>query len=107
MKQCAGRSGSLQMAAWLKPVPSVINGETGLPGKARGVDSSKPVLLGYSSIPDALLLKYIADSRHCREGQPREAHHTTVGSVIGTHAKSGAIVVAFFKNGDSNVDTQI
>lgn len=29
-----------------------------------GIDFSKPVLLGYSGLSDALLLKYIEDSRH-------------------------------------------
>lgn len=108
----------------IKPVLSVINGEIGMLGKARGskmgnnllvkemekaggVDFSKPVLLGYSGISDALLLKYIEDSRHIWEGNLEEVRYTTVGSVIGTHAGPGAVVVAFFKNGDSDIDTQI
>ena len=108
----------------IKPVLSVINGEIGLLGKARGskmgnnllvkemekvggVDFSKPVLLGYSGISDALLLKYIEDSRHIWEGNLPEVRYTTVGSVIGTHAGPGAVVVAFFKNADSNIDTQM
>lgn len=32
--------------------------------EAGGIDFSKPVLLGYSGLSDALLLKYIEDSRH-------------------------------------------
>ena len=64
----------------IKPVLSVIDGEIHLLGKARGskmgnnllvqeidkaggIDFSRPVLLGYSGISDALLLKYIEDSR--------------------------------------------
>lgn len=107
----------------IKPVLSVINGEIGILGKARGskmgnnllikemekvggVDFSKPVLLGYSGISDALLLKYIDDSRSIWEGNLDEVRYTTVGSVIGTHAGPGAVVVAFFRNGD-NIDPQI
>ena len=99
----------------IKPVLSVINGEINMLGKARGskmgnnllveeinksggIDFSKPVLLGYSGISDALLLKYIEDSRHIWEGNLNEVRYTTVGSVIGTHAGPGAVVVAFFKN---------
>ena len=99
----------------IKPVLSVIDGEIHLLGKARGskmgnnllvqeidkaggIDFSRPVLLGYSGISDALLLKYIEDSRHIWEGKLKEIRYTTVGSVIGTHAGPGAVVVAFFKN---------
>ena len=98
----------------IKPVLSVIGGEISMLGKARGskmgnnllaqeiakaggIDFSKPVLLGYSGISDALLLKYIEDSRHIWEGNLQEVRYTTVGSVIGTHAGPGAVVVAFFK----------
>ena len=99
----------------IKPVLSVIGGEIQMLGKARGskmgnnllvqeidkaggIDFSKPVLLGYSGISDALLRKYIEDSRHIWEGNLQEIRYTTVGSVIGTHAGPGAVVVAFFKN---------
>ena len=99
----------------IKPVLSVTDGEIHLLGKARGskmgnnlliqeidkaggIDFSKPVLLGYSGLSDALLLKYIEDSRHIWEGHLREVRYTTVGSVIGTHLGPGAVVVAFFKN---------
>lgn len=99
----------------IKPVLSVIDGEINMLGKARGskmgnnllvqeieraggVDFSKPVLLGYSGISDALLLKYIEDSKHIWEGNIDDIRYTTVGSVIGTHAGPGAVVVAFFKN---------
>lgn len=99
----------------IKPVISVTEGEINMLGKARGskmgnnllvqeidkaggVDFTKPVLLGYSGISDALLLKYIEDSRHIWEGNLDEIRYTTVGSVIGTHAGPGAVVVAFFKN---------
>ena len=98
----------------IKPVLSVVDGEINILGKARGskmgnnllvqeidkaggIDFSKPVLLGYSGISDALLVKYIEDSRHIWEGNLDEVRYTTVGSVIGTHAGPGAVVVAFFK----------
>ena len=99
----------------IKPVLSVIDGEIHMLGKARGskmgnnllvqesdkaggIDFSKPVLLGYSGISDALLKKYIEDSRHIWEGNLEEVRYTSVGSVIGTHAGPGAVAVAFFKN---------
>ena len=99
----------------IKPVLSVVDGEINMLGKARGskmgnnllveeinkaggIDFGKPVLLGYSGISDALLLKYIEDSRHIWEGNLKEVRYTTEGSVIGTHAGPDAGVVAFFKN---------
>ena len=98
----------------IKPVLSVIDGEIHLLGKARGskmgnnlliqeidkaggIDFSRPILLGYSGISDALLQKYIEDSRHIWEGNLNKIRYTTVGSVIGTHAGPGAVVVAFFR----------
>ena len=98
----------------IKPVLSVIDGEISMLGKARGskmgnnllvqeiekaggVDFTKPVMLGYSGLSDALLLKYIEDSKHIWEGNLQEVRYTTIGSVIGTHAGPGAVVVAFFK----------
>ena len=97
----------------IKPVVSVIDGEIQMLGKARGskmgnnllvqeiekaggVDFSRPVLLGYTGLSDALLLKYIEDSRRLWEGGLEQVRYTTVGSVIGTHAGPGAIAVAFF-----------
>ena len=99
----------------IKPGISVTNGEILMLGKARGskmgnnllvqeiekaggIDFSKPILLGYSGISDALLLKYIEDSKHIWEGNLDEIRYTSVGSVIGTHAGPGAVVVAFYKN---------
>lgn len=98
----------------IKPVLSVIDGEIDMLGKARGskmgnnllvqeiekaggVDFSKPVLLGYSGLSDALLLKYIEDSKHIWEAGLESVRYTVIGSVIGTHAGPGAIAVAFFK----------
>ncbi len=99
----------------IKPVLSVTNGTISILGKARGsrmgnnllieqitrsggIDFTMPVLLGYSGLSDALLLKYIEDSRHIWEGALDKLRYTTVGSVIGTHAGPGAVVVAFYRN---------
>ena len=98
----------------IKPVLSIACGEINMLGKARGskmgnnllvqeiekaggIDFEKPVLLGYTGISDALLQKYIEDSRTLWENNLQEVRYTTVGSVIGTHAGPGAIAVAFFK----------
>ena len=98
----------------IKPVLSICDGEIQMLGKARGskmgnnllvqeiekaggVDFSKPVLLGYTGLSDALLLKYIEDSKHIWEQGLEDIRYTTIGSVIGTHAGPGAVAVAFFK----------
>ncbi|HHT14719.1 MAG: DegV family protein [Christensenellales bacterium] len=98
----------------IKPVLSVIGGNINVLGKAMGskrgnnllvqeiekaggVDFTKPVLLGYSGISNALLLKYIEDSRLLWENELDEVRYATIGSVIGTHAGPGAVAVAFFK----------
>lgn len=98
----------------IKPVISVVDGEIAVLGKARGskmgnnllvqeiekaggVDFSKPVLLGYSGLSDALLLKYIEDSKHIWEKGLHQVRYTTIGSVIGTHAGPGAVAVGFYK----------
>lgn len=98
----------------IKPVLALINGEIHILGKARGskqgnnllvqeiekaggVDFSKPVLLGYTGLSDALLLKYIEDSKHIWENGLDHVRYTTIGSVIGTHVGPGAVAVAFFK----------
>ncbi len=99
----------------IKPVASIVDGEIVLLGKARGskqgnnllvteiekaggVDFSKPVLLGYTGLSDALLQKYIVDSSSLWEANTNELKTTMIGSVIGTHAGPGAIAVAFFQN---------
>lgn len=98
----------------IKPVVSVLDGEIQILGKARGskqgnnllvqeiekvggVDFDKPVLLGYTGLTDALLQKYMEDSKHLWENNLEEVRYTTIGSVIGTHAGPGAVAVAFFK----------
>ncbi len=99
----------------IKPVLSLIDGSINMLGKARGskqgnnllvqeiekaggVDFSKPVLLGYTGLSNALLLKYIEDSRGLWENGLKEIRYTPVGSVVGTHVGPGAVAVAFFKN---------
>lgn len=98
----------------IKPVIAVSDGEITILGKARGskmgnnllvqeieksggVDFGMPVLLGYTGLSDALLLKYIEDSMHLWECGLDEIRYTSIGSVIGTHAGPGAIAAAFFK----------
>ena len=99
----------------IKPVLSVENGEIKMLGKARGsrmgnnllveeinnaggVDFSMPLLLGFTGLSDAMLLKYIEDSKHIWSGNVDEVRYTSIGSVIGTHAGPDAVAVAFFKN---------
>ncbi len=98
----------------IKPVVSVVDGEINMLGKARGskmgnnllvqeidnaggVDFTKPVLLGFTGLSDALLVKYINDSKHIWEEGLDNVRYTSIGSVIGTHAGPGAIAAAFFK----------
>ncbi len=97
----------------IKPVIEVYDGEIKMLGKARGskqgnnflveeirkaggVDFEKPVLLGYTGLSDALLQKYIDDSKTLWENAKSELNTTIIGSVIGTHAGPGAVAVAFF-----------
>lgn len=98
----------------IKPVLSVTDGEIKMLGKARGskqgnnllvteianaggVDFSKPVLLGFTGLSDALLNKYIEDSSFLWKSAVDTLHTTLIGSVIGTHVGPGAVAVAFFK----------
>lgn len=98
----------------IKPVVCIQDGEIIVLGKARGskqgnnllikeieaaggVDFTKPLLLGYTGLSDALLRKYIQDSAFLWEGNVTELPTTIVGSVVGTHAGPGAVAVAFFK----------
>ena len=97
----------------IKPVIAVADGEVKMLGKARGskqgnnllvqeidkaggVDSEKPLLLGYTGLSDALLQKYIVDSAALWQGKVEQLPVSIVGSVVGTHAGPGAVAVAFF-----------
>lgn len=98
----------------LKPVVCVKDGEILTLGKARGskqgnnllvteiqktggVDFEKPIMLGYTGLSDVLLQKYIEDSKELWEEGTDELRSTPIGSVVGTHAGSGAVAAAFFK----------
>lgn len=97
----------------IKPVVTIRDGEISILGKARGskqgnnllateiqkcggVDFSKPLMLGYTGLSDALLEKYVLDSGSLWDGHGDCMQSTAIGSVIGTHAGPGAIAVAFF-----------
>lgn len=98
----------------IKPVVCIKDGEILMLGKARGskqgnnllvdeiekaggVDFDKPVLLGYTGLSDALLNKYIEDSKALWQDGADTLCSVVIGSVIGTHAGPGAIAAAFFK----------
>ena len=97
----------------IKPVITIEDGVIKMLGKARGsrqgnnllvqeiqkaggVDFTKPVMLGYTGLSDALLQKYIQDSIELWEGHKETLPVSIVGSVVGTHAGPGAVAVAFF-----------
>ena len=96
----------------IKPVITLRDGAVALVGKARGsknggnllnqfaekrgIDFSRPYLLGYTGLSDALLMKYAADSGELWRAYAEELPVTAIGSVIGTHGGPGAIAVAFF-----------
>ena len=96
----------------IKPVISIEGGQIVVLGKARGskkannllvekvaeegIDFSRPILLGYTGLSDALLQDYVRSSRQLWEGQTCKLDQTQLGSIIGTHAGPGAVAVAFF-----------
>ena len=100
----------------IKPAITITGGAVAMLGKARGskngnnllvkeiqktsgIDFSRPYLLGHTGLDDALLRKYIADSRQLWEGHTEELPTTTIGGTIGTHVGPGAVAVAFFAKG--------
>ncbi len=97
----------------IKPVIAIEDGEVAVLGKARGskngnnmlkemvkkeggIDFHMPHSLAYSGLSDAMLQKYIADSKELYEGQTDSLRISTIGSAIGTHVGPGAIAVSFF-----------
>lgn len=97
----------------IKPVVTIRDGQILILGKARGsrqgnnllvqeihkaggVDFDKPLLLGYTGLSDALLKKYVEDSKTLWENGTDQLNTALIGSVIGTHAGPGAVAVAFF-----------
>lgn len=98
----------------IKPVVTVRNGLIEVVGKARGskqgnnllnelilsgrgVDFSMPLALGYAGLSDALLQKYIQDSRRLWEGHVDTFPILPIGAAIGTYTGPGAIGAAFFE----------
>ena len=98
----------------LKPVVNIKDGVINMLGKARGskqgnnllvqeinkaggIDFSMPILLGYTGLTDVLLKKYMTDSAALWENGVENLPYTSIGSVVGTHAGSGAIAAAFFR----------
>lgn len=99
----------------IKPVVAVEDGAVAMVGKARGskqgnnllrqlveksggINFNMPFCLAYSGLSDALLQKYIADSKELWKGKTDRLPIATVGCTIGTHAGPGAVAVAFFEN---------
>lgn len=95
----------------IKPILSIKDGQILVLGKARGVkqgysllnketeaaggvDTDRPLLLGYTGTDDQLLSKYMEQSGDL---WPADTPRTIIGSVIGTHAGPGAVAAAFFK----------
>ncbi len=100
----------------IKPVIGIVDGKVEMLGKARGpkninnllrqltlengIDFVRPICLAYSGNDDALLQRYIADSKDLYEGKIDHLPIAKVGSVIGTHAAAGAVALAFFAAND-------
>lgn len=99
----------------IKPVITIENGEVKMLGRARGskngrnllnqqieasrgIDFSMPVALGYAGLSDALLQKYIHDSRALWEAYPAtNCQCIPWVQPIGTHVGPGAIALAYFE----------
>ncbi len=97
----------------IKPVISIRNGEIEVVGKARGlrrgnammteqvlasggIDTTKPMLLGYTGVSDDLLRAYQGDNDQLLPG---DTAATPIGSTVGTHVGPGAYAVSFFCKG--------
>lgn len=97
----------------IKPVVGVVDGEVSVLGKARGakhgnnllmeqirlcggVDFTKPYVLGYTGLSDALIRQYIESSKSVWENHADHLPVVTIGGTIGTHVGPGAVAVAFF-----------
>ncbi|MCC6098930.1 MAG: DegV family protein [Coriobacteriaceae bacterium] len=111
-----GRIGSAAAAAGMllsiKPVVTMTDGSIQLLGKARGsknarnllvqlvdehpIDFAMPFSLACTAGGEAMLRKYVRDSRDLWEGIVDALPITTVGATIGTHVGPGAIAVAYF-----------
>lgn len=111
-----GRIGSAAAAAGMllsiKPVVTMTDGCIQLLGKARGsknarnllvqlvdehpIDFAMPFSLACTAGGEAMLRKYVRDSRDLWEGIVDALPITTVGATIGAHVGPGAIAVAYF-----------
>ncbi len=97
----------------IKPVVTVNDGEVVMLGTARGskngtnflikeiektdgVDFTKPVCLGYTGLDDAMLKKYMEDSKPLWNDNADRLNIGTIGATIGTHIGPNAVAVAFF-----------
>ena len=98
----------------IKPVVTIQDGKVEVIGKASGsrqgnnllvekiqesggIDFDMPILLGYTGLSDALLKKYMEDSRDLWQEQAESLDSTLVCSVIGTHVGPGVVAAAFFR----------
>ena len=96
----------------IKPIISTPGGEISVLGKARGnrkaneliiseiekrgVDTSMPVLYGYTGLSGEMLEKFLIDSAQVWGDGTSAQRMIPICSVIGTHAGPGAYAVAFF-----------
>lgn len=97
----------------IKPITGAEDGAVKVFGKARGrkmaesmlvceiekrggPDTSMPMQLGYTGTDDSLLRQFIDHYPDLWQGRLRELRSVLVGCVVGTHAGSNAIAVAFF-----------
>lgn len=110
LSKAAGIAGGLLN---IKPVITLENGEIIVAGKARGtkqanammnkgvagvggVDTTKPMLFGFTGLSDDLLQKYLSESTAVYGDAQLDS--TLISGAIGTHVGPGAYAVAFFKN---------
>jgi DegV family protein with EDD domain len=110
LSKVAGIAGGLLN---IKPVITLENGEIIVAGKARGtkqanammnkgvagvggVDTTKPMLFGFTGLSDDLLQKYLSESTAVYGDAQLDS--TLISGAIGTHVGPGAYAVAFFKN---------
>ena len=110
LSKAAGIAGGLLN---IKPVITLENGEIIVAGKARGtkqanvmmnkgvagvggVDTTKPMLFGFTGLSDDLLQKYLSESAAVYGDAQLDS--TLISGAIGTHVGPGAYAVAFFKN---------
>ena len=109
----SGAAAAVGAVLSIKPVIAIEDGEVVVLGKARGskngnnmikqliqkeggINFDMPYTLAYSGLSDALLKKYMEDSKELYEGKVDVLRISTIGSAIGTHVGPGAIAFAFF-----------